>query len=84
MRSLENRVAPLEGVQVNADIRAMTDEELSAYIDTLNAESPALVDLKGGTSRWWGAVLHSIGRHPSAFKVVQEDPDYAVGNHGIV
>lgn len=83
MPSLEKRVAKLEGVRVNADLHAMTDEELSDYLDSLRGESPALVDLKGGTSRWWDAVLANVARHPSALKVVQDDPAYAGGKHGI-
>lgn len=75
MASLEKRVAQLEVAQGNADLKAMTDDELSAYI----------LILEDGTPRWWDAVLANVMRHPSAFQVVKDDPDYAGGGeHAIV
>lgn len=73
MRSLEKRLAQLEVAQDNADLKAMTEDELSAYI----------VTLEDGTPRWWDAVLASVMRHPSAFKVVKDDPDQAGGGNVI-
>ena len=74
MTSLEKRVALLEVTQGNKDLKAMTDDELSAYILTLEKGAP----------RWWDSVLARVMRHPSAFKVVKDDPDHAGGEHAIV
>lgn len=52
----------------------MTDDEMKAYIATL----------EGGSSRWWDAILSSVLRHPSALQVVKDDPDHAESEHGIV
>lgn len=65
MKNLEKRVAQLEVAQGNADLKAMTDDELRAYTCTL----------EGGTPQWWDALLTSVMRHPSAFKVVKDDPE---------
>ena len=74
MASLEKRVAQLEVTQGNTDLKAMTDDELNAYILTL----------EDGTPRWWDAVLARVMRHPSAMPVVKDDPDYAGGGNVIV
>lgn len=66
MRSLENRVAQLEGAQENADLKAMTDDELSAYASTLEF----------GTPECWAAVLAGVLRHQSAFPVVKIERRY--------
>ncbi len=70
MLNLDKRVAQLEGAQANANLKTMTDDELSAYTRTQ----------KNGTPRWWGAVLASVMRHGSALRVVKDDPDYAGGD----
>lgn len=72
MASLETRVAHLEGAQANANLETMTDDELKAYIATLES----------GSSRWWDAILTNIMRHPSALQIVKDDPAHAVANIG--
>lgn len=47
MPGLEASVAQLEGAQVKADFKAMTDEELTVYIKTLEGQSPVGGDLQG-------------------------------------
>jgi len=74
MRSLEKRVAQLEGAQANANLKTMTDGELRTFICTLEA----------GTSRWWDALLASVMRRARTVSVVPDDPDHAGGEHGIV
>ena len=69
MTSLENRILQLERARGNADLNAMTDAQLSAYIRTL----------ENGAPRWWNAVLASVMRHPSALPIVVNDPDHAGG-----
>ena len=65
----ENRVARLEGAQSKANLKSMTDDELSAHISTLPFES----------SEGYEAIIALVLRHPSAFPVVHDDPDYKVG-----
>lgn len=74
MHSLEKRVAQLEGAQVNANLKKMSDDELRTYIRTLDA----------GTSRWWDAVLVSVMRHARTVSVVPDDPDHSAGAHAII
>lgn len=64
MTNLETRVARLESAQSKANLKSMTDDELSARISTLPFRS------KEG----FVAIFELIGRHPSAFPVVHEDP----------
>lgn len=68
MPSLDTRVAFLEGARANSNLKAMTDEELDAYIRTLNPGSPQA----------FGAVLAKVLRHPSSLPLVKDDPDYAM------
>jgi hypothetical protein len=63
---LERRVAVLEAARGDADLQAMTDEELDAYIRTLEM----------GTSEGFRAVLAKVFRHGSALPIVIDDPDY--------
>lgn len=51
----------------------MTDEDLDAYIRTLEVGSPAFYD----------AVIARVLRHRSAFPVVVDDPEHAGGGHDI-
>ena len=71
--SLEKRMALLETARAKSNLKAMTDEELGAYIKTLEVGSPAFCD----------AVIARVLRHRSAFPVVGEDPEHAGGGHDI-
>jgi len=62
--NLENRVARLEAGQAKEDMERMNDEQLDAYILTLEDES----------SDWYDAIIARVMRHPSAFPVVKDDP----------
>lgn len=67
MACLNKRVAQLEVKQTNADLKAMTDDELTNHIAALDH----------GTERWWDAVLADVMRHTKPIPVVRDDPDYA-------
>ena len=71
--SLEKRIALLETARAKSNLKAMTDEELDAYIKTLEVGSPAFYD----------AVIARVLRHRSAFHVVGEDPEHAGGGRDI-
>jgi len=66
--NLENRVARLEAGQAKADMERMNDEELDAYILTLEDGCPS----------WYDAIIARVMRHPSAFPVVHDDPAHKV------
>lgn len=69
MTKLEIRILQLERARGDADLNAMTDAQLSAYIHTF----------ENGTRRCWKAVLASVMRHPSALPIAVNDPDHAGG-----
>ena len=48
----------------------MTDDELMAYAGTCEK----------GSKEMYAAVLTVVGRHPSAFLIVHDDPERAVTN----
>ena len=70
MQSLEKRVLLLEGARAVANLKAMTDDELIAYAGTFEL----------GSKEMYAAMLTAIGRRPSAFSVIYDDPDCAVTN----
>lgn len=70
MPSLEKRVSLLEGARAVANLKTMTDDELMAYAGTVEPGSKEMYD----------AVLTLVGRHPSAFPIVQDDPDHSPCN----
>jgi hypothetical protein len=55
MSNIYKRLTELEGVQVNADLSAMTDEQLSAHLATLEP----------GSTDWYGVLITSIHRKGS-------------------
>jgi hypothetical protein len=55
MATLDKRLTELEAVKVNADLSAMTDEQLSAHLATLEP----------GSSDWYGVLITSIHRKGS-------------------
>ena len=65
MTRLENRVARMEKTTAIVDLDAMTDEELHAYADKFPMFSREM----------YAAVLTLVGRRPSAFPVVHDDPE---------
>lgn len=67
MQSLEKRVSLLEGVSAKVYLKRMTDDELRAYAKTCEK----------GSSQMYDAVLMLVGRHPSAFPIIVDDPDHA-------
>lgn len=70
MPSLEKRVSLLEGARAVYNLKTMTDDELMAYAGTFEQ----------GSKEMYEAVLTLVGRHPSAFPVVHDDPERAVTN----
>lgn len=70
MQSLEKRVSLLEGARAVANLKTMTDDELMAYAGTFEM----------GSKEMYAAVLTVVGRHPSAFPIIVDDPDHAVTN----
>ena len=70
MQSLEKRVLLLEEARAAVNLKMMTDDELMAYAGTFQMDSKEM----------YAAVLTVVGRRPSAFPVVHDDPDYAVNN----
>ena len=68
MQSLEKRVSLLEGARALVNLKTMTDDELMAYAGTFEM----------GSKEMYAAVLTVVGRRPSAFPVVYDDPDRAV------
>ena len=70
MQSLENRVLLLEGARAAAKLTVMTDDELIAYAGTFEM----------GSKEMYSTVLTALGRRPSAFPVIYDDPDCAVTN----
>ena len=70
MANLEKRIALLEGARAVANLKSMTDDELMAYAGTFEP----------GSSEMYAAVLTLVGRHPSAFPIVQDDPDHSPCN----
>lgn len=65
MTKLENRVARIEKATAHVDLDAMTDEELRAYAGKFPMFSKEM----------YAAVLTIVGRRPSAFQVVHDDPE---------
>ena len=65
MTNLEQRVAKMEQAADDVDLKSMTDDELRAYA----AKCPS------GSSEMYAAVLALVGRRPSAFPVVHDDPE---------
>ena len=65
MTNLEKRVAKMEQAGADVDLKSMSDEELRAYA----AKCPS------GSSEMYAAVLTLVGRRPSAFPVVHDDPE---------
>ena len=65
MTKLENRVARIEKATAQVDLDAMTDEELHAYASNFPMFSREM----------YAAVLTLVGRRPSAWPVVHDDPE---------
>ncbi|PJI96442.1 hypothetical protein CLU85_1188 [Acidovorax sp. 69] len=65
MTKLENRVAKMEKATAHVDLDSMTDEELHAYAGKFPMFSKEM----------YAAVLTLVGRRPSAFPVVHDDPE---------
>ena len=65
MTKLENRVARMEKATAHVDLDAMTDEQLHAYAGKFPMFSKEM----------YAAVLTLVGRRPSAFQVVHNDPE---------
>jgi isopropylmalate/homocitrate/citramalate synthase len=64
MANLEKRIAQLEGARAVANLKAMTNDELIAYADTLESGSPG----------WYEAIIARVMRNPNnSFKVVAHD-----------
>jgi hypothetical protein len=55
MSNIDKRLTELESVQVNADLSAMTDEQLSTHLATLEP----------GSTDWYGVLITSIHRKGS-------------------
>ena len=70
MQSLEKRVSLLEGARAIVNLRTMTDDELMAYAGRFEM----------GSKEMYAAVLTVVGRRPSAFPVVYDDPERAATN----
>lgn len=68
MLNLESRISRLEAGQAKADLERMNDEELDAYILTLEEGSPD----------WYETLIARVMRHPSALQVVHDDPAHKV------
>jgi len=81
MGNLEKRVAQIEGARANSDLKKMTDEELSAYIATLDWGAPTVIEaLDTGNPRFVAAIIESVLRHPSPLQVVVDDPERKAKN----
>ena len=65
MTKLENRVARIEKATAHVHLDAMTDEELHAYASNVPMFSREM----------YAAVLTLVGRSPSAWPVVHDDPE---------
>lgn len=65
MTNLEKRVAKMEQATADVDLEAMTDDELHAYA----AKFPMF------SREMYAAILTLVGRRPSAFPVVHDDPE---------
>lgn len=59
MPTLEQRLTVLESKQAHDDLSAMTDEELNAYLGTLEA----------GTPTWFKVMLRGIWRRGSRLPI---------------
>lgn len=70
MPSLEKRVSLLEGARAVVNFKTMTDDELMTYAGTCEK----------GSKEMYAAVITVVGRHPSAFPVVHDDPERAVAH----
>lgn len=70
MQSLEKRVLLLEGARAAVNLKMMTDDELMAYAGKFQIDS----------NEMYAAVLTVVGRLPSAFRIVYEDPDCSATN----
>ena len=66
MASLETRVAKMEKDAADVDLKTMTDDELMAHARKFPMFS----------SEMYGAIVTLILRRPSAFPVVNDDPDH--------
>jgi hypothetical protein len=66
MSSLDLRLKKLETAANTVHLAKLTDTELDSHILTL----------KDGSPGWYDAIIHRVLRHPSAFPVVHDDPDY--------
>ena len=65
MAKLEQRIAKMEHAAAHVDLNAMTDDELMAHAGTFPMFSKEM----------YAAILTKVIRHPSAFKVVHDDPE---------
>ena len=70
MQSLKKRLSLLEGTRAIANLKTMTDDELSAYASTCES----------GSKKRYAAMVALVNRHPSTIPVIVDDPDYAVTN----
>ena len=62
MSNIDKRLTQLECIKVRADLSAMTDEQLSAHLVTVEAGSPA----------WFGVLIVSISRKGSRLPIQSE------------
>lgn len=67
MSRLEQRVSRMEQAMAHVDLKAMTDEELRTYASKFPMFSKEM----------YAAVLTLVGRRPSAWPVVHDDPERA-------
>lgn len=65
MPALESRIARMEQAAAYVDLNEMTDEELLAHAGTFPMFSKGM----------YAAVLTVVGRYPSAFPIVKDDPE---------
>ena len=68
MQSFKKRLSLLEGARAIANLKTMTDDELSAYASTCES----------GSKEMYGAMVALVNRHPSTIPVIVDDPDYTV------
>lgn len=81
MGNLEKRVARIERAKANVDLKKMTDEELNAYIATLDVGAPTVIEsLHSGNPDFVAAVVEHALRHTRPLPVVEIDPDWTVEN----
>lgn len=71
MKSIERRIARPEQERGQINLKTMPDEELLAYRDTLESQSPA----------WWAATMVHVFRHARSFEVVHDDPAFRNGKY---